>query len=90
MDGLYQDFRKLDDPAIFSAGIDVFFGGGEYDHSSAFKRGLTVAPWPERQPPPDLFTQDGIDMIPEQLSGETWRTPYFFWRCLKYLWHLLQ
>jgi iron(III) transport system substrate-binding protein len=78
VDELYQNFRKLDDPALFGSGIDVFFGGGEYDHSTAFKRGLTVMPWPEDQLPPDLFTQDGIALIPKQLSGETWRTPTLF------------
>jgi iron(III) transport system substrate-binding protein len=77
-DIIYQAFRATDDPAIVSANIDVFFGGGEYDHSSAYKRGLTVAPWPENQPPPGLFEQDGIELLPKQLSGETWRTPTLF------------
>ncbi|MDD5266738.1 MAG: ABC transporter substrate-binding protein [Methylococcales bacterium] len=78
IDNLYQTFRSTDDPGIFSANIDVFFGGGEYDHSTAYKRGLTVPPWPEDQAPPGLFNQDGIEMIPRQLSGETWRTPTLF------------
>jgi len=78
IDALYQTFRSTDDPGIISANIDVFFGGGEYDHSTAYKRGLTVPPWPEDQPPSGLFNQDGIEMIPRQLSGETWRTPTLF------------
>ena len=78
IDNLYQTFRSTDDPGIFSANIDVFFGGGEYDHSTAYKRGLTVPPWSEDQVPPGLFNQDGIDMIPGQLSGEIWRTPTLF------------
>jgi len=78
IDALNQTFRSTDDPGIFSANIDVFFGGGEYDHSTAYKRGLTVPPWPEDQPPSGLFNQDGIEMIPRQLSGETWRTPTLF------------
>ena len=78
VDTLYQTFRATDDPAIISANIDVFFGGGEYDHRTAFNRGLTVQPWPEDQPPPGMFEQDGIEMIPKQLSGETWRTPTLF------------
>lgn len=77
-DAIYQAFRASDDPAIVSAKIDVFFGGGEYDHSSAYKRGLTVPPWPENQPPPGLFEQQGITLLPKQLSGETWRTPSLF------------
>lgn len=78
MDQLYQTYRSSDDPKMVSANIDIFFGGGEYDHSTAFKRGLTVLPWPEGQAPAGLLTQDGIDLIPASLSGETWRTPTLF------------
>lgn len=78
VDTIYQNFRTIDNPAIASASIDLFFGGGEYDHSNAFKRGLTVLPWPETDPPVGLFEQDGVEMIPKQLSGETWRTPTLF------------
>ena len=77
-DTIYQTFRATDDPAIVSANIDVFFGGGEYDHNSAFKHGLTIAPWPENQSPSGLFEQNGIEVLPKQLSGETWRTPTLF------------
>jgi iron(III) transport system substrate-binding protein len=75
---LYQTFRTLDDPKLVSAHIDIFFGGGEYDHSMAYKRGLTVPPWPESQAPKGLFELAGIDMIPKHLSGEIWRTPTLF------------
>ncbi len=78
VDAARQTFLTTDDPKLFSADIDVFFGGGSYDHNLAYQRGLTVAPWPEDKPPLDLFDQDGIEMIPKELSGETWRTPYFF------------
>lgn len=78
VDTLYQTFRTTDDPTIISADIDIFFGGGEYDHRTAFNHGLTVAPWPEDQPPPGLFEQEGLEMIPRQLSGETWRSPTLF------------
>jgi ABC-type Fe3+ transport system substrate-binding protein len=78
IDVLYQTFRTADNPTLFSAGIDLLFGGGEYDHRAAFERGMTVAPWPEGQEPPGLFEQNGIEMIPKQLSGETWRTPTLF------------
>jgi ABC-type Fe3+ transport system substrate-binding protein len=75
---IYKCFRNTDDPAKFSANIDVFFGGGEYDHRIAFERGLTVSPWPEDRPPPGIFEQDGIEVIPRHLSGETWRTATLF------------
>ncbi len=77
-DDIYNTFRTTDDPNIISANIDVFFGGGEYDHRNAFEHGLTVPPWPESQPPQGLFEQDGINMLPEHLSGETWRTATLF------------
>lgn len=77
-DAIYRTFITTDDTAFFSAGIDLFFGGGEYDHKTAFNHGLTVAPWPEDQAPPGLIEQNGIEMIPHQLSGETWRSPTLF------------
>jgi iron(III) transport system substrate-binding protein len=78
VDATRQTFLTTDDPKVFSADIDVFFGGGSYDHNLAYQRGLTVAPWPEDKPPPGLFEQDGIEMIPKNLSGETWRTATLF------------
>jgi ABC-type Fe3+ transport system substrate-binding protein len=58
--------RATGDPSKVTARIDLFFGGGEYDHTRMFQRGLTVPPWPE-EPPFDPG-------YPEKLSGETWRT----------------
>jgi iron(III) transport system substrate-binding protein len=78
VDALYTTFRSTDDPASISANIDLFFGGGEYDHSAAFDRGLTVQPWPEGQSPPGLLEHNGIALLPKQLSGEIWRTPTLF------------
>ena len=78
VDAIRQTFLTTDDPKVFSADIDVFLGGGAYDHNLAYQRGLTVAPWPEDKPPPGLFEQDSIEMIPEHLSGETWRTATLF------------
>ena len=75
---LYRAFRASDDPNAISAGIDLFFGGGEYDHGVAFKHGLTVAPWPDNNPPLELRPVEGIELIPRQLSGETWRTSTLF------------
>ncbi len=79
MRDLYKAFRATDDAAQFSARIDLFFGGGEYDHNKAFDEGLTVAPWPAGQEPAGLFTDaQGRDLIPARIAGETWRTATFF------------
>lgn len=76
---LYQAFRSVDDPTQFTAKIDLFFGGGEYDHMKAFGEGLTVAPWPTENPPPGLFTDaKGREIIPARIAGETWRTATMF------------
>lgn len=41
------------------------------------------SPWPPDQPPPQLLTAaDGTELIPRQMSGETWRTDIFFGTCL--------
>ena len=76
---IYEAFRRVDDPRQLSVGIDLLFGGGAYDHSVAYRAGLTVAPWPRDQAPPGLFTaSDGTVLIPEYLSGETCRTATLF------------
>jgi iron(III) transport system substrate-binding protein len=75
----YLAFRAVDDPAQFGGSIDLFFGGGEYDHSRAYHQGLTVPPWPAGEEPAGLFTfADGTPRIPSRISGETWRTPTLF------------
>ena len=72
-------FRATDDPAAFGARIDLFFGGGQYDHHRAFGRGLTVAPWPPDAEPEGLFRDArGRELIPERVSGEIWRAPTYF------------
>ncbi len=79
---IYEEFRKTDAPAQFTAKVDLFFGGGEFDHNNAFAKGFTVAPWPDGPAPPDLFetTMGGqrVELIPATVSGETWRRPYLF------------
>lgn len=76
---LHTAFREIDDPARVSSRIDLFFGGGDYDHQKAFQEGLTVAPWPADEPPSGLFTApDGTELIPARIGGETWRAPTFF------------
>ncbi len=76
---LYEAFRATDNPEAFTSKIDLLWGGGEYDHSEAFRQGLTVAPWPPGGEPAGLFTTaDGAVLVPEKLSGELWRTPAMF------------
>jgi len=73
---IHTTFRSIDDPMKVGSRIDLFFGGGEYDHSRVFGQGLTVVPWAAGEEPAGLFTAaDGTDLIPAKISGETWRTP---------------
>jgi ABC-type Fe3+ transport system substrate-binding protein len=78
---LFKRFRETDDPKAFSCRIDLFFGGGQFDHEQAFRQGMNVAPWKAGSEPEALFYWDGdsrIPLIPEKVSGEIWRTPYLF------------
>jgi len=76
---IWDDFRAHDDAGAYTILIDVFFGGGTYDHGLAARQGLTVPPWDARDVPAGLLTdEDGITMMPEALGGETWRTPVFY------------
>lgn len=76
---LWKKFRATDDAKQFSAKVDVFFGGGSFDHLRAHSQGLTVAPWADGAAPSNLFfAADGTPLLPEQMSGETWRTPFMF------------
>lgn len=72
-----EALRSNDDPALFSIGVDLFFGGGEFDHSRTFARGITAAPWPDGIPEHLIYLPDGTELIPERLSGETWRAEGF-------------
>ena len=69
---IYDAFRKTDDPGEFTSKVDLLWGGGEYDHSDAYRQGLIVDPWPAGKEPPQILD------IPEKMSGETWRTPRMF------------
>ena len=66
-----QAFRQTDAPAAFSCGIDIFFGGGAFDHGDAARKGCTVSLEAV------LKTIGGLDQLPEQVSGEIWRTSHF-------------
>ncbi|MBQ3809610.1 MAG: ABC transporter substrate-binding protein, partial [Kiritimatiellae bacterium] len=75
----WDEFRPHDDPADYGCKIDVFFGGGTYDHGAAAAQGLTVPPWPDGAVPAGLFAEaDGATMIPEGLGGEVWLGKAFF------------
>ena len=76
---IYRAARSTDNPDAFGCKIDLFFGGGGYDHTEAMRKGLIVEPWPTNRPPANLLaTADGEELIPAQVSGETWRTPTMF------------
>jgi iron(III) transport system substrate-binding protein len=76
---LHGDFRNTDDPLAFGAGIDLFFGGGAYDHAIAAGQGLTVPPWAPKQRPEALFTTPtGVELLPVQAGGEVWRSDTFY------------
>ncbi len=68
-----HQLRATDDPDAFTVGLDVFFGGGEYDHSRAFAKGLIVPAWPNGIPESLVKTDDGYVLIPESIGGERWR-----------------
>ena len=76
---MYLAFRGTDDPAKFSSRMDLYFGGGAYDGDNATRQGLLVPPWPAGEMPPDLIaTPAGEELIPEGLSGDTWRTKTYY------------
>ena len=76
---LYLAFRGTDDAKKFSSQIDLLFGGGSYDGDNATRMGLLVPPWPAGQVPRGLLaTKAGAELIPEGLSGDTWRTPTYY------------
>lgn len=69
----------LDDPSKVTCRMDVFFGGGVFDHEKAERLGLTVPAWPDGEEPPGLFRDDsGREVIPRTLNGEVWRGKAFY------------
>ena len=70
---VWNAYRNVDSPDAIGCKIDLFFGGGEFDHSGAFRSGFTVPVLDEL--PPTLFKQNGVVMIPTNYGGEIWRSP---------------
>ena len=76
---LWQAFRACDSSREISCHMDVFFGGGVYDHEKAEKQGLTVPAWGEKGPPPGLFEDAaGHVLIPCEMNGEVWRGKAYY------------
>ena len=76
---LWKEFRATDDPQATSSRIDIFFGGGTYDHGAAATQGMLVDPWKGEGAPAGIFVDaDGREIIPRGLSGEIWRDDLYF------------
>ena len=75
---IYKAVRNVDDNKAITCGIDLFFGGGQFDHDDIYRKGMTVEPWPENAPPPGLFADSDGELIPRSLSGESWRSKTYF------------
>lgn len=73
---VYKAYRAIDDATKITSSVDLFFGGGQYDHNDAFNRGFAVEPWPANSPPESV--KPSLEQIPEKLAGEVWRTPTLF------------
>ncbi len=68
---LWRAFRATDSPAAFSLGIDLFFGGGDFEHQRAAEQGLLVDPWPAEEPAE-------LALVPAASGGQTWRTELWY------------
>jgi len=79
---IYRAFRETDDARMFTSRIDLFFGGGAYDHDKAAGQGFSVPPWPLDTPPPGILTAagaaEGQTLVPAEMSGEPWHTAHFY------------
>ena len=77
---LYLAFRTNDTFDVSTSRMDLFFGGGVYDHSKAEKQGLTVPAWPSEDAIPVGLVRDdrGRELIPEALGGEQWRSLVYY------------
>lgn len=81
---LWQAFRASDDPAEISSHIDLFFGGGTFDHDRAARQGLTLCPWQGAPEKSAGVTNELAALralladIPKSNSGENWWTDEYF------------
>jgi iron(III) transport system substrate-binding protein len=76
---IWQKFREVDSAHDFGCGMDIFFGGGVYDHAKAARQGLTVAAWPREDVPDDVFSDaENNLLIPKSFNGEQWRSDIFY------------
>ncbi len=77
-------FRASDDPVEISSRIDLFFGGGTFDHARAARQSLTVCPWKGTAEILAPSTNELaalralLDDIPRANSGEDWWTDEYF------------
>ncbi len=64
-----------------SSGIDVFFGGGTFDHGRAAAQGITVPLWKPGGPDADAgeaaILYALLKDIPQEAGGETWWTDVY-------------
>jgi ABC-type Fe3+ transport system substrate-binding protein len=76
---LWSAFRARDDPDEATSRIDLFFGGGTYDHEKSARQGITVSPWRADAAPADPEgLRSLLATIPTVNSGEVWWTDTFF------------
>ncbi|MEI6644947.1 MAG: ABC transporter substrate-binding protein [bacterium] len=76
---LWEMFREQDTAKNISCHIDLFFGGGPFDHSKAQRQGLTVPAWGTNEPPIGLFVDSNNRiLIPQELNGEVWRDQAYY------------
>ena len=76
---LWEAFRACDAPQEITCGMDVFFGGGVYDHAKAERQGLSVPAWKDGKPPAGLFDDAaGHPLIPAEMNGEVWRGKAYY------------
>lgn len=67
------DARQAFLASSVSSGMDLFFGGGQYDQSRLADQGILV-PCGLRERHPELFSGEQ-PLIPQQASGEIWYDP---------------
>lgn len=70
---LWHIYRTNDHAEVISARIDLFFGGGVYDHDKSERQGFSVPAWGAGEEPEGIFTdKQGRTLIPHEINGEVW------------------